>query len=129
MSLAAGDDVVLNPVVFGFGDDAALHQIVRVIEGAVGDDAIDFAVGKSWKRQQIFARGFVDVDRVVSASHAFLHAVDYGLGVATHGFGGLRRLAADFVGVVFGSTRCKHRKAASQQQAESEAEANRFHRI
>ena len=39
---------------------------------------------------------------MLTAPHALLHALDYGLGIATHGFGRFSRALPDFVGIVFG---------------------------
>jgi hypothetical protein len=94
-----GDHAILNLVVLGLSDHVALHQVVCVIERAVGDDTVCVAIGDAGQIEKVFTRRFVDVHRSVFA-HAFLHPIHDGLGVLTHGFSGFGSAAPNFVGII-----------------------------
>jgi len=101
-ALAVSDDPVTDLVVLRLRKNMAPDQVTGVVVGTLSNDVIGLVFADAGQCEQIFARSFVDIDRLVVAAHAFFHALDHSFRVAAHALGGLRSTTADFVRIVFG---------------------------
>ncbi len=111
----AGDAVVLRA-----GDEAALEQVVCVLVGAVGDDAVRDSGIDAGESFELLGGGLVDVDRALG-----FQAVDYslgdGFGIADGCTGGLGCVLPDGVGAAVGGG------AANQGEQTGRAEKDASH--
>jgi hypothetical protein len=73
---------------------------VRVVKWASGDNPVSLMFRNPWQACQVFPRGLIDVDGLISA-HALLYALSYGLGISPHGFGRIGGALPDLIGAVF----------------------------
>ena len=99
LRLACCDDAVADFSVLLFRNSVACHQVMRVLEWTIGNDPAGLTLGQAGQAQQIFARGAVDVDRLL-VPHPFLHALGHRLGIASHGLCGFSRAPTDFIWII-----------------------------